>query len=176
MGRQGRSSDKARADTRLAWIIVGASALVTLTLAILVGGWAFRQAKVAAEASWHQRKAEVEHRQHEVMTMPSAPIPPNTAKPIGNVGDWIGPDDYPLAALRAGEEGRVRVTLAIDAAGKPTGCAVAQRSGSWSLDNGTCLVMMRNGQFDRAEPGQIGARPGEVRRWTSPPVRWMLPD
>ena len=167
---------RAQADTRLAWIIVGMSALVTLTLAIVAGNWAIRRATVAAHAGWQQGRAEAQGRSRDAGETLSTPIPPDTARPIGDVSRWAGPDDYPPAALRAGEEGRVRVTVAIDAAGKPTGCAVAERSGSWSLDNGTCLAMMRNGRFDRARRGEIGARPGEVRRWTSPPVRWILPD
>jgi protein TonB len=103
---------------------------------------------------------------------PPPPTPPaDTAKPIGDVAGWFNPDDYPAAAQRAGEEGRVRVTVASDPAGLPTGCSVASSSGFMSLDNGTCTIMMQKARFDRAPAGRKG-----VRFWTSPPIRWVLPE
>jgi TonB family protein len=91
--------------------------------------------------------------------------------PIGSPAAWIGPDDYPAGARRDGEEGRVRVTVAVDPEGQPTGCQTFESSGSWSLDSGTCHVFLSKGRFTAASPGETG-----VRKWTSPPVRWQLPE
>ena len=173
-------TDRARADTRLAWLIVGGSALATLVLVVLLIGWGARQAtRWSAEQS---RVAAAQRRERseaigrigddtstDPVTMVEPPRPPDTVRPIGSPARWLDADDYPAGAQRRGEEGRVRVTLAVDRAGRPTGCSVALSSGSWSLDNGTCTAMMGKGRFEPAPDGPL------VRRWTSPPVRWVLP-
>ncbi len=171
-----RTVEQRRQDVRLAWLIVGVCGAITLVLAILLGATLARRAVRQMDEGLRQARSDAERRGTPVTTLPAPPPPPNTARPVGDVARWVGTDDYPQTAIRAGDEGRVRVTLAIDADGKPTGCAVAMSSGSSSLDNATCLTMMSRGRFDRATPGGAGSRPGEVRRWTSPPVRWVLPD
>lgn len=170
-----RSVEERAGDVRLAWLIVGAGALVTAVIVALVGAMLWRQAERQVADGMEQARATAARQREALATIRRAPPPPDTAAPIGDVGRWVGPDDYPAAAIRAGEEGRVRVTLAIGADGRPTGCSVARSSGSWSLDNGTCLTMMRRGRFGRAGRNEVGSRPGEVRRWTSPLVRWVLP-
>lgn len=156
------------ADTRLAWLIVGFSGLLTLLLLSALIVWGARQASGWAK---EQARAADARRNAERLSLPVVvpPTLPDTARPVGRVAGWLGPDDYPSGARRRGEEGRVRVTLAIDRDGRPTGCSVARSSGSDSLDNGTCLVLMRNGRFDAAPGGPM------VRRWTSPSIRWVLP-
>lgn len=163
-------------DTRLAWIIVGTCGAVTAILAVLLGTALLRQAYRSVEAGMRQAAADSARLRQVAANADRPAPPPNSAQPLGSPGDWVRTDDYPKTALRAGEQGRVRITLAIDPAGKPTGCSVALSSGSWSLDNGTCLAMMRRGRFDAAQPGSPDSRPGAVRRWTSPPIRWVLPD
>lgn len=148
-------------------MILCACSAVSLPVIGLVAAWLLRDFTSSALRDVQEAKAGAEQ---------LAPIPPDTAKPVGEPSSWIKPSDYPGGALRAGEEGRARVTLAIDAAGKPTGCAVARSSGSWSLDNGTCSALMRRARFAPARPGTLGSHEGEVRRWTSPYVRWVLPD
>jgi TonB family protein len=91
--------------------------------------------------------------------------------PAGSPGRWFSPDSYPPDALRAGEEGRVRVRVAIDSNGSPIGCRVAQSSGHPALDNGTCGVVMAQGHF---VPGTDGAGQAVAAIWDSPAVVWEL--
>ena len=176
-------SDRARADLRLAWLIVGACACVTLMLVGLAIGWAGgtvmrwaemqgRQARDARPVFVDPDAAMPEARTDPDTPQPIAegPPPPNTARPVGSPAQWIGPKDYPPTALRKGYVGRVRVTVAVDRVGNPTGCAVRQSSGHWTLDNATCAAMLNRGQFDAARRGP------RVRHWTSPVIRWALPS
>ena len=171
------SAASRRDDARLAWLIVAGCAVVSLTVIVLLvlalrgpaSRWAdaqWRQMEAGAAAGRRARLAEAEAAYQ--VTTPVTP-PRDDAVPIGKPARWVGQDDYPAYALRHEEQGRVRVTLAIDEAGVPTGCAIAESSGHWSLDNGTCLAMMRAGRFDHAHKGRRG-----VRHWTSPRVRWQL--
>jgi TonB family protein len=91
--------------------------------------------------------------------------------PEGSPGRWFSPDSYPLAALRAGEEGRVRVRVAIDSNGSPIGCRVAQSSGHPALDNGTCGVVMAQGHF---VPVTNRAGQALAAIWESPRIFWKL--
>ena len=179
-------SDRARADLRLAWLIVGVSACATLVLLMLAVTWAKGNLMRWAEAQ--QRSGYPYARGAppvvidpggalpEARTDPDTPLPvaegpppPNTARPVGSPARWIGPEDYPPTALRRGYVGRVRVTVAVDRAGNPTGCAVRQTSGHWTLDNATCAAMLNRGRFDVARRGP------RVRHWTSPVIRGTLP-
>lgn len=170
------------ADARLAWLIVGGSGLATLALlsvlivwgAQYVSRWAAEQARDMADARRLEGDGgaipEATINSDTPLPIARGPAPPDTARPIGKVTNWISADDYPPSALRQGWEGRVQVTVAVDRLGMPTGCAVRRSSGHWSLDNATCAVMLNRGRFG-ADAG--GAR---VRHWTSPPIRWALPD
>ena len=164
-------------NTRLAWLVLSACALVSLTLLVVVAlslrgpltRWA--QASMQAVASGSSDDGSSgDGARPSLAPLPVEGMSTVPAVPIGDPARWAGPDDYPAEALRAGEEGRVRVRLAINAAGVPSGCAVAESSGSWSLDNGTCGMMMRHGRFDAAPAGQVA-----TRLWLSPGIRWRLP-
>ncbi|HEX8389420.1 MAG TPA: energy transducer TonB, partial [Sphingomonas sp.] len=57
------------------------------------------------------------------------PVPPavdlsRALAPRGNVGAWFPQDSYPPAARRAGVEGRVSVSLAVNADGRVAACSV----------------------------------------------------
>ena len=180
--------EQRRRDGRLAWLIVGASATLTVVLIgvalFLLRGtfaeWAARQGRDMRSPPDITRRdgdgpgelgkgAPPSERSDEPLPIAQGPAPPDDARPIGRAGDWIGTDDYPPTALRMGYEGRVRVTVAVDQAGRPTGCAVRRSSGHWSLDNATCAAMINRGRFDIARDGP------RVRHWTSPVIRWVLP-
>lgn len=97
--------------------------------------------------------------------------PPGTAaKPAGNPATWFTYDDYPVDARRASEQGRVAVAVKIDAEGKPYKCWVVTSSGSKSLDDATCsLVMMRASFIPAKDPS------GKPMEWTyNVATRWAL--
>ena len=93
------------------------------------------------------------------------------ARPIGDVAQWFGPEMYPPAALRAGEQGRVAVRLVLDAAGRPTGCEVATSSGSAVLDSSTCEIAITHLRFTPAIDGE--GQPIASRYPLA--IRWVLP-
>lgn len=167
-GVKGVSAEQRERDRRLAWIIVGISSIVTVSLAVLLiwAAWGAMSHRMPAVAG-PPPEPMVDRR------WPMAPsvVPATTARPIGNPAAWFGPDEYPAAALRRGDQGRVRVLLEIDADGRPRGCSLIETSGHASLDDGTCDVVMGVGRFDRAGRGRHRSR-----YWRSPPVRWVLPE
>lgn len=91
--------------------------------------------------------------------------------PIGNIGALFSPDNYPPAALRAGQEGRVIAELAIDATGLVTDCKI-KTSVSPSLDAATCRAV---------QTGQPVFKPARDERGKPVastyilPVNWQLP-
>jgi TonB family protein len=171
------TADQRARDGRLAWIIVSVCALLSFTLVVLGVRLAFSYATGWVEADMASKRAEVARERERFgyppLSVPTAPPPPalSTAAPIGDPAVWIEPGDYPSGAQRRGEEGRVQVTVAVDPRGTPTGCQTYVSSGFYSLDTGTCDVFLRKGRFAPAPPGKLG-----VRKWTSPPVRWQLPE
>lgn len=90
----------------------------------------------------------------------SGPWPAEVPRPISAV--MIDAGDYPAEALRNGEQGSLRVALDVDADGRVTGCAVTQSSGSRSLDDATCPLMMRRAVFRPALDGAGRPVPGIV--------------
>ncbi len=183
-------TDNARDNRRLAWLIVGTSALVTLALAGVLLVWAYGQAKQWVAGQHNQRNPYASRPipvpqvdlPDDLSKSPDGdwadvppPLPPSrgplsvapgSARPLGDVADWVTADDYPAAALRAGLEGRTSVTLTVGGDGRPIACRVAVSSGFGSLDRATCGAMMARGRFNP---------PGGTRRWTSPYIRWQIP-
>lgn len=104
------------------------------------------------------------------MEAPAAHDPRNPA-PIGNPGQWFGPDAYPAAAIRAGAQGRVIVSIAVDDRGRATGCAIQQSSGSPDLDAATCLIGVQRMAFTPGHDPNGRAIAGHYVL----PVRWQLP-
>jgi TonB family protein len=85
------------------------------------------------------------------------------AKPVAEPSTWVVTDDYPAAAKRAGQEGRVGFTLLVGTEGRATGCTVAESSGSTSLDTATCTLLMRRARFVSAAD----------KKRTPVPDRWV---
>ena len=176
---KGISPEQRERDGRLAWLIVGACALLSLTLIVLgimalrgpAARWAEESMRETREQAMRDRARDEAWQSLPVPPTASAPRSEALARPIGSVAGWIGPDDYPSGALRRGEQGRARVTVFVNPEGRANGCRPLQSSGSWSLDTGTCDVMMRKGRWDPAPQGVEG-----VREWNSPAIRWVLPD
>lgn len=86
------------------------------------------------------------------LTPPTSPAPAVTAPaPRGRV---LSSEDYPAAALRAGEEGRVGYRLVVSPDGRPTECAITSSSHSASLDAETCRILLRRARFSPARDGE----------------------
>lgn len=96
---------------------------------------------------------------------------PSEPSPNCNPGKWVTTADYPLAAVNAGEEGSTRFTLTIDAQGRPTACVIDSSSGSSTLDEQACLLLVQRARFVPAfaENGQPVV--GEY----SSTIRWEIP-
>ena len=99
-----------------------------------------------------------------------------------NLGGLISQDDYPPDALDANEQGTVSVRLDIDSSGKPSGCIVLSGSGSKSLDEQTCKLLLKRAKYlpgrDRQGNPVAGSVTGRVR-WvlkdpSMPSAPWML--
>lgn len=59
----------------------------------------------------------------------------------------LAANGYPMAALRAEQQGRVGFSLTVNPSGMVVACRVTQPSGFPALDNGTCDLMMRRARF-----------------------------
>jgi TonB family protein len=90
---------------------------------------------------------------------------------VGDVPSWISSDDYPLAAIEAGEEGTVSVRLIVDKTGKLSGCTIKKSSGSAVLDEATCAVLSRNARFRPV----VNSRGQPVQGVFQRAVVWKLP-
>lgn len=106
--------------------------------------------------------------------MPASALASDKSSPphvVGNAGGYFGADAYPPEALRAGEQGRVIASVAVDAAGAPTGCTTATSSGSASLDAATCAIAMAKIRFTPALDSRGRPTSGDYKL----AVRWVLP-
>jgi TonB family protein len=70
-----------------------------------------------------------------------------TDPPTGNLASLISEADYPGAALRNEEQGKVGVRLAVDTMGRVSSCTVVEPSGSASLDSATCTLLKVRARF-----------------------------
>ena len=92
--------------------------------------------------------------------------------PLSAPVSWISTDDYPADALRMNEQGKVRISLAIDADGVPHACQVDESSGSASLDERSCAVLMERARFQ--PPRDAHGKPVEATYSRS--IRWQIPS
>lgn len=90
--------------------------------------------------------------------------------PLTNPSAWATDDDYPIAALRAHEQGSVAFRLDIGIDGVPAHCEITERV-STVLDDATCSVMMARARFSPARDRKGKPAPGS---WSSR-FRWELP-
>jgi protein TonB len=97
----------------------------------------------------------------------AAPAPPPTAWPFSR----FTADDYPAAALRAQEQGRVVYRITIGTEGRVSGCEVRISSGSAALDAATCRIVRSRARFTPARDSE--GRPVPDRRDGN--VLWRLP-
>jgi len=90
----------------------------------------------------------------------------------GSLAQYLSADDYPAAALRNNEQGRVQFILDIGADGRVTTCAVTETSGSATLDSTTCRIMRSRPRYTPAR-NALGRPVADRDRGA---VRWALPD
>ena len=91
------------------------------------------------------------------------------ARPI-DPGSWVGRDDYPLDAAKAGAEGTVGFRLRIDAQGRVTSCETVKSAGP-ALDSATCGLILRRARFRPARDAAGAAVAGTY----SSTITWRLP-
>lgn len=98
------------------------------------------------------------------------PVRTTAAQARGDRTRWIGTDDYPASALRAGAEGSVGIVARIGGDGRVASCEVARSSGHPVLDQATCRLYASRARYVPAtENGQAVAT---VVRDT---ITWRLP-
>lgn len=85
-------------------------------------------------------------------------------------GEFIA-DHYPLRALRAREQGKVGFRLVVESDGSLGSCDVTESSGSKSLDNETCELILR---YARLTPVR-NADGRAVRAVQNGYINWKLP-
>lgn len=104
---------------------------------------------------------------------PPPPAPPSTTLPMParqRVG-MITSDDYPAAAIRAGEQGTARIRFVVDANGRVSSCEVTESSGSAVLDSASCALTMRRFRFQPATRDGVPIQSVVTRR-----ITWRLPE
>lgn len=110
----------------------------------------------------------------DVQTPTLAPVEPAPAAS----GDGVQlqyrtapPPSYPIAAIRAGEQGTVTLRVQVDADGKPAAVSIERSSGSRALDNAARQQVLRHWRFVPAQVnGQAVPAVGLV------PVSFSLPQ
>ena len=107
-------------------------------------------AVIVAVAIWSMQQRAIEDSTPvETRFAPEArhvePSGPSKAK--GDLRTLFSANDYPVSALRAGEEGTVEAQLAIDESGRVRDCTIVRSSGSVSLDKATCDIVSASGSL-----------------------------
>lgn len=95
--------------------------------------------------------------------------PPPAPPPSYDPTDWITPDDYPAASIRAGEQGRVRIRWSVRGDGRVARCRVVESSGHAALDRAACHAIRRSGRYPPVPAGT-------PERIQSRAVVWKLPE
>lgn len=86
---------------------------------------------------------------------PAAPGRPLFEVPKGEFGgatainerNWFGFEDYPMDALRRGEQGYATVAFDILASGRVGACRVVRSSGSAAIDAVPCRLLVKRARF-----------------------------
>lgn len=110
---------------------------------------------------------------------PPAPPPPPSrrgglrpARARAQLHLLFSSDDYPSAAVRAGEEGAVGFQLDVGRNGAVAACRIVASSGSAVLDSTTCRLLTMRARFDPARDHK--GKPVDDR--VSGRIVWRLPE
>lgn len=104
------------------------------------------------------------------IVLQAVPAPLERAR--ANLGSYFSVDDYPSAALRAGDEGIVRFSLTVGPDGRVADCIVTESSGSAALDATTCRILRSRARYLPAR--DASGRPANGS--DSGAVSWLLPE
>ena len=107
---------------------------------------------------------------------PPPPPPPSQARGVQaeNQNRWAAQiqGDYPSRALRANEEGTVRMQITVGTNGRVEACRVTGSSGSSTLDDAACRGMQRYARYRPA----LNAAGNPISASSSQSIRYVLPD
>jgi len=107
---------------------------------------------------------------------PAAPPAPSKARGASpdNQGRWAAriQGDYPSRALRAEEQGVVRMTITVGPDGKVQACQVTGSSGSSTLDDAACRGMERYARYKPA----LNAGGDPISDTLTQSIRYVLPE
>ena len=103
---------------------------------------------------------------------------PGTAVPVvlRNVSSLATFDDYPTESLRNEEYGVVSVVVDVTPEGRADGCTVTETSSHARLDQITCSIIKKRGQFEAARDGNGAAVRGTYRTALSWGVSSHMPS
>ncbi|MFL6844289.1 MAG: energy transducer TonB [Allosphingosinicella sp.] len=109
--------------------------------------------------------------QAQMAPPPPAPAPRIVvpARPRADPQSLIAVEDYPQAAIRSGEQGRVGFALDVGAELRVHGCSVTRSSGSAALDSATCRLIQSRARFTPAMDSNgrpVPSRVEEIVAWT----------
>ena len=93
------------------------------------------------------------------------------AQPLAGLHTYLTAEDYPAAAIIAGEEGTTAFRLNVDPAGRVTDCAIVASSGSATLDAASCRIMTERARFSPA----IDARGKPTADTFESRISWKIP-
>ena len=99
------------------------------------------------------------------------PLGPPRRERVGNLAQYVGPDDYPPEALRRGQQGTVRFSVTVGTNGRVVACEITRSSGFAELDEGTCRLARRKLRFN---PGRQNGRT-VVMNAVPFGITWTLP-
>ena len=90
--------------------------------------------------------------------------------PINSPGSWLNADDYPVGALRQGQNGLVQFRLDVDAKGAIEGCHVIARTNPDVFADVTCRAVVKRAKLQPA----LDARGKPVRSFLVQQVGWQI--
>lgn len=98
--------------------------------------------------------------------------PHGATRATANLVSYLSADDYPAEAILAEEQGTVRFRLTVGPDGRVSDCAIAESSGSASLDSTTCRILTERARFTPAT--DAGGNPTTDTVVST--IRWVLPQ
>jgi protein TonB len=103
---------------------------------------------------------------------PRLALPPVRARPLGNPGLWITPNDYPLRALRESWGGVTRLHLVVGDDGHVNTCSIIASSGHAELDAVACTKVAERARFAPARDSTGAPSEGSY----DSAIRWQVTD